>query len=75
MAKQLVAQRIAGYLRDQGVSKRWLADKAGIPYQVLIGRLNGRSKLCVDEYELICRALEVPYGTFFGEDRRSSDAH
>ena len=67
MALPLVGQRIAEYLREQGISKRWLADKAGISYQVLLGRLNGRSKLCADEYELICRALEVPFDTFFDE--------
>ena len=74
MTKKLVGQRIAEYLREQGISKRWLAEKAGMPYQVLLGRLNGRSKLCADEYEVICLALGVPFGTFFGEAGQSPRA-
>ena len=67
MSREPIGKRISDYLREPGTSKRWLADKAGMPYQVLLTRLNGRNHLDVEEYATICEALGVSYGFFFEE--------
>lgn len=54
-----VGQKIKAYLKDNGITQTFVANKAGIPVQKLNLSLNGNRKLDLDEYELICGALSV----------------
>lgn len=54
-----VGQKIKTYLKDNGITQTFVANKAGIPVQKLNLSLNGNRKLDFDEYELICGVLSV----------------
>lgn len=52
-------ERIKKYLKDNGILQIDVAEKSGIGFVQLNLSLNGRRKLDVSEYELICGALSV----------------
>ncbi len=54
-----VGQKIKLYLKDNGITQTFLANKTGIPLQKLNLSLNGNRRLDFGEYELICGALSV----------------
>ena len=54
-----VGQKIKKYLKDNGISQTFLAEKTEIPLQKLNLSLNGNRRLEFGEYELICGALSV----------------
>jgi len=56
--------RIKQYLRDNGISQAFLSAKTRIPTPKLNLTLNARRKLSLEEYEAICIALGVSFGTF-----------
>ena len=51
--------KIAEYLNDKGIKKRYVAEKAGIKDYRFSLILHNRSTMRADEFESICRALEV----------------
>ena len=50
---------IRGYLDEKGISQAFVSKKTGIPLPKLNLALNGKRRLTLDEYALICGALEV----------------
>lgn len=52
-------KKIKLYLDENGISQTWLSNKAGIPLPKLNLSLNGNRKIPLEEYELICGALNV----------------
>lgn len=56
MAVQL---KIAEYLNDKGIKKKFVAEKAGIKNYRFSHIINNQTEMRVDEFERICRALEV----------------
>ena len=50
---------IKEYLDEKGISQAFISRKTGIPLPKLNLALNGNRKLTLDEYTLICGALEV----------------
>lgn len=54
-----VGQKIKLYLKDNGITQTFLANKTGIPLPKLNLSLNGNRRLDFGEYELICGALSV----------------
>ncbi len=61
-----VHQRIKQHIEKQGLKMNFVADKAGINPKRFYRLVNGDSPLVVDEYEVICKGLEVDMGYFFG---------
>jgi transcriptional regulator with XRE-family HTH domain len=59
-----LAQSINSYLVDQGIKKKYIAEKAKISENALNLALNGKRRLLADEYVKICIALNVPFDKF-----------
>lgn len=60
-------QRIKQHIENNGLKINFVADKAGINPKRFYRLVNGDSPLVVDEYEMICKGLEVDTGYFFEE--------
>ena len=57
-----VEQKIDAYISEQGLKIKFVAEKAGIPYQRLQASLNGTRKIQTDEFIAVCTMLGVdPY--------------
>lgn len=55
-------QKMANHIEQRGMKIKYVAEKAGIPYQRLQAALNGGRKIKADEYLAVCAVLEVdPY--------------
>lgn len=54
-----VGEQIKGYIREAGISQKWLVEKTMIPAPKLNMALNGKRRLTFDEYASICWALGV----------------
>ena len=59
-----VTEKIKKYLKEHGIRQDFIAKKTGIRDQKISMSLNGKRRLSLEEYELICGALEVPVDTF-----------
>ena len=59
-----IGAKIKGYLDDRGISQAFVSSRSGIPPAKLNLALNGKRKLSLTEYELICWALGVGVDTF-----------
>lgn len=55
---------IKDYLKEHGISQKWLSDKTGIPLWKITSSLNNKRELLTTEYCLICSVLEVPFNYF-----------
>lgn len=64
----MIGIKVKQYLDENGIKYSFLSEKIGIPMNVLSPLLNGKRKMSVEEYFLICNALELPVDTF--ESRR-----
>lgn len=51
------AEKISAFLADNGIKQNFLARKTGIKPQTLSAKLNGTTKLSLDDLELICGVL------------------
>ncbi|MBO7732650.1 MAG: helix-turn-helix transcriptional regulator [Methanobrevibacter sp.] len=60
-----VQTKIAEYLKEKGIKKKFVADKAGIKNYRLSHILHNQSEMRADEFERICKALEVTPEKFF----------
>lgn len=71
-----VGEKIKAYLKQKGISQKWLSLATYIDLQKLNLVLNGHRRLDFKEYEYICYALNLPVGTFLEarkpEKRRKS---
>lgn len=57
-------KQIKAYLSEIGTSQKFLSYKTGIPMAKLNLALNGKRRLTLDEYALICWALNIPSDKF-----------
>ena len=62
----MFGQRIRQYMRENGISNRYVAKRSGIDEKKLSRLLNGQ-KMSVEEYAAICRGLGVDLN-FFSDD-------
>ena len=64
------AQRIQTYLKDHGIKQAFIAEKCGWSKQKTSCIINGKSKMAVEEYQVLCKVLGVPYEVFLdsGQD-------
>jgi transcriptional regulator with XRE-family HTH domain len=67
-----VGKKIKAYLDSHGISQTFVARKTGISVQQLNLSLNGSRRIPLEEYELICGALEVNVDEFL-EPRKLED--
>lgn len=62
-----VGTRILTYLESKGITQAFVARSMGMPLTKLNMVLHGKRRLQLDEYNAICDALELPYGTFLAD--------
>jgi transcriptional regulator with XRE-family HTH domain len=58
-------ERVKQYISDRGLSQKIIAANMGIPEPKLSLILNGKRRMTVDDYELICRAMAVDPARFY----------
>lgn len=59
-----VGLKIMKYLKSNGISQRWLAERTNITPAKLNLSLNGKRRMTFEEYECICGALGVGVDAF-----------
>lgn len=59
MKKLRAEQKIKAYLDENGITQAYISNKTKISAPKLNLSLNGKRKLSLEEYELICGALNV----------------
>ena len=64
-------QKIGAYISDQGLKIKFVAEKAGIPYQRLQAALNGTRKIKADEFIAVCATLRVDPFAFRADSERA----
>lgn len=62
-----VHERIRHYINTNGLKMNHIADKAGIELKRFYRIVNGASTMSADEFEDICKALNVEPQYFFKE--------
>ena len=65
-----IAKRIQTYLKGHGIKQAFIADTCGWSRQKTSYILCGRSRMTVEDYQALCKALGVPYELFLdaGQD-------
>ena len=67
-----IAKNINAFLINQGIKKKYVAEKTGISENALNLALNEKRRLLADEYIKICIALNVPFDQFVTETDRKT---
>lgn len=60
----MIGSDIKSYLKRNGIKQSYIAEETGIPEPTLSVMLNGKRRIEVGEYFLICDALNVPLEQF-----------
>lgn len=60
----MIAESIAGYMRDHGIKQKYVCQKTGLSKYIISCAFHGKRKLSVEEYKKICEALNLPYEYF-----------
>lgn len=63
-AEMSVGNNIKLYLDKNGISQTFLSEKTGIKDNTLSNMLNGKRRILVEEYFMICEVLGKPYEFF-----------
>lgn len=74
----MIWQKLRSYLRDHGIKQIWLAEKTGITKSKLSTILTGQSSLNVDDFAIICSALNTSSETIMNyplPETKSSEVH
>lgn len=61
----MISKAISDYLKESGIKQTHLSEKTGLSVNSVCTALNGKRKLSIDEYALICQALSLSYDYFF----------
>ncbi len=56
------------YLKDHGITQRFVATKIGITNQAFTNLMSGRARLTGDKAILISHALDIPLSTFLKDE-------
>lgn len=62
-----VSARIKAYLKDNRIHFQKVADEAGMTYCQFYQMVNGLTRVKLQEYVGICKALDVEFGFFLEE--------
>lgn len=57
-------KKIADYLKDHGISQRFICDKTGLEPEKVSNIMNGKRKITGDELIAICNALGITLDYF-----------
>ncbi len=60
-----MAEKIKQYLKENGISVRFLARKSGLNFRVIYDIFNAGRKITIEEYAAICKALNLNLDYFF----------
>ncbi|MBU5250550.1 helix-turn-helix domain-containing protein [Lysinibacillus capsici] len=60
-----VHERIRHYIDDNGLKMKYVAERSSIELKRFYRIINGDSTLSADEYEMICKGLNVEPENFF----------
>lgn len=60
----MIGIKVKKYLDENGIKYSYLSEKIGMPMNTLSLLLNGKRKMSVEEYFMICEVLELPVNTF-----------
>lgn len=60
----MIGELIKKYLKENGISQRFLSEKTGISQATMNAMLNGNRKMEATEYFMICWALHQPVDYF-----------
>lgn len=58
------AERILQYIKNKGIKQNFISQKTGMNDSTLSAKLNGKTRLTVDDIELICWAIECSPSQF-----------
>lgn len=64
-----IASTIRAYLQDHGIKQTFIAEKCGWSKQKMSHIVNGKSKMTVEDYQTLCRAIGVPYELFLEDNQ------
>lgn len=60
----IIGKLIKKYLDENGITQTFICGKTNIPDSIFSNMLNGKRKIEIDEYESICKALNLPVNYF-----------
>lgn len=63
---------IKAHIADNGIKQNFVAEKAGMPPELLRRSLEGRRKLQADEFIAICSVLSLDLDDFKNAKRKSA---
>lgn len=61
----MIGAEIKNYISEAGLKFGAVAEKAGIPANTFSAMMNGKRKITVEEYFMICKALNVSPEEFY----------
>ena len=61
-------QKIAAKIAENGIQIKFIANKAGVPYNRLQPSLKGHRRLTVDEFLAVCSVLDVNPADFRADE-------
>lgn len=70
----MIGKRIKEYLVERGIKQVYVADKTGIPPQIISAMLNESRNIDAVEYYKICSALNIPMNFLFDSNTDSEKA-
>lgn len=70
----MVGLKIKEYLDENGIKYSYLSERAGMPMNILSPTLNGKRKMRVEEYFMICEILGLPAETFAPDKKVSKQS-
>lgn len=60
----MIGIKVKNYLDENGIKYSYLSERIGMPMNTLSLLLNGKRKMSVEEYFMICEVLGLPVNTF-----------
>lgn len=67
-----VGRKIKKHLHDFGITQTYVSKKTGIPLTKLNLSLNGKRRLSLEEYALICETLNIDAKQFLTPNKKEA---
>ena len=62
-----IVPAVRNYLQEHGIKQSFVAEKCGWSRQKTSCLINGKYKMTAEEYQVLCKVLDVPYELFLDE--------
>lgn len=69
----MIGEKIGEYLKNNGITQSFLAEKTQMPPMAVSAFVNGDRKVSAEEYIRICRALKLSLD-YFADDVEKKDS-